>query len=215
LDKTEQEIPPETRIIPRSGSERFHGIPATRSLAQIAVFSGLIAFGTAILSTSFLAIPVPPPLYEITAAPAFYFAISVLYPRKVSFWSTAIGSAVGEAISVFVTNPSLGNPIYVPGIIWARAPEALIIYYFRNRSIRWLSIGMVLATVYETFAFYIPDSLFYAYALFSYSTNTQGLTAGFAWATFDFGTLIDLAWIPVGMALVVAARKAFKTDFLG
>jgi len=38
--------------------------------------------------------------------------------------------------------------------------------------------------------------------------------AGFAWATFDFGTLIDLAWIPVAMALIVAARKAFRRDFL-
>jgi len=214
LDKTDKEFPAEQRIVPRDSSNNFRGVITTRSLAQIAVFSGLIAFGTAILSTSFLAIPIPPPLYEITAAPAFYFAISVLYSRKVSFWSTAIGSAVGEAINVFVTNPSVGNPIYIPGIIWARAPEALIIYYFRNRSIRWLSIGMALATVYETFAFYIPDSLFYAYALFSYSTNVQGLTAGFAWATFDFGTLIDLAWIPVGIALVVAVRKAFKTDFL-
>jgi hypothetical protein len=186
----------------------------TRALAQIAVFSGLIAFATSILSTSFLAIPLPYPLYEITAAPAFYFAISVLYPRRVSFWSTAIGSAIGEAINVFVTNPSAGNPIFVPGIVWARAPEALIIYYFRNRSMRWLGLSMALATIYETVAFYIPDSLFYAYALFSYSTSPQGLTSGFVAAVSDVGTLIDLAWIPVAIGLIVAVRKAYKTDFL-
>jgi len=198
----------------QTGGEILRNVMGTRALAQIAVFSGLVAFGTAILSTSFLAIPVPPPLYEITAAPAFYFAISVLYPRRISFWSTAIGSAIGEAVNVFVTNPSIGNPIYVPGIVWARAPEALIIYHFRNRSVRWQSLSMSLATVYETLAFYIPDSLFYAFALFSYSSTTQGLMAGFAWATFDFGTLIDLAWIPVATALIVAARKAFRRDFL-
>src|SRR5438477_7920424 len=83
LDKTDKEFPAEQRIVLPDSSNNFRGVITTRSLAQIAVFSGLIAFGTAILSTSFLAIPIPPPLYEITAAPAFYFAISVLYSRKV------------------------------------------------------------------------------------------------------------------------------------
>src|SRR5437870_6349489 len=106
----------------------------TRSLAQIAVFSGLIAFGTAILSTSFLAIPIPPPLYEITAAPAFYFAISVLYSRKVSFWSTPIGPAVGEALNVFVKILTVENPITIRDTIRARPPHRQIISYSRNQS---------------------------------------------------------------------------------
>jgi len=188
-------------------------VTTSRALAQIAVFSGLIAFGTSVLSTSFLAIPLPYPLYEITAAPAFYFAISVLYPRKTSFWSTAIGSGIGEAINVFVTNPSAGNPIFIPGIVWARAPEALIIYYFRNRSVRWASLGMALATIYETLAFFIPDVLFYGYALFSYPAS-NGLTGGLIAAASDFGTLVDMAWIPVAISLVIAVRRAFKTEFL-
>ncbi len=217
LDKlnrtTKPESPSTGGLAPQARSEILRSLLATRSLAQIAVFSGLIAFGTSILSTSFLAIPLPAPFYELTAAPAFYFALSVLYPRKISFWSTAIGSAVGEAINVFVTNPSAGSPIYVPGIIWARAPEALIIFYFRNRSFRWLSFSMALATVYETVAFYIPDALFYAYALFSYSSSPQGLTTGFVTAASDIGTLIDLVWIPVALALIVAARRAFNTKF--
>ena len=72
---------------------------------------------------------------------------------------------------------------------------------------------MALATVYETLAFFIPDSLFYGYALFSYQAS-GGLTGGFIAAAIDVGTLVDLAWIPVAISLVLATRKAFKTEFL-
>ena len=175
-------------------------------VAQIASFSALIAAGTTILR-----IPAPPPLFEITLAPVFYLAISVLFPRRVSFWSTALGSAIGEAINVVVYG---GFPIYVAGIVWARAPEALIIYRFRNGSMRMLIISMVLATIYETFAFFFPDWLFYSLALFSYSDVPQGFAGGFALAFSDLFTMVDLVWIPLAIGAVVAVRKAFRTRFL-
>lgn len=155
-------------------------------------------------------IPLPPPIFEITVAPAFYLAIGVLFPRKVSFWSTAIGSAIGEAINLVFTP---GPLIFVPGIIWARAPEALIVYKFREKPVKWLVFAMVLATVYETVAFLVPDSLFYAYALFSYTNTPQGITAVFLTAFSDIFTLVDLAWIPVALGIVAAVRKAFNIRF--
>ncbi len=176
-------------------------------VAQIAVFSALIAVGTTVAR-----IPPPPPLFEFTAAPAFYLAISVLYPRKVSFWSTAIGSGIGEAINVAVQG---GSFIFVPGIVWARAPEALIVYRLRERPVRLVIVGMVLATAYETLAFFFPDSLFYAYALFSYTDNPQGLTGGFIAALGDIGTLVDLVWIPVALGIIAAVRRAFNVRFFG
>lgn len=175
-------------------------------LAQIAIFSALIALGTGVLR-----IPLPPPIGELTLAPVFYLPISVLFSRKVSFWSIVIGSAVGEAISVTTSGFPL---IYVPGIVWARAPEALIIYKFRNRSMGWIAFGMVLATTYETIAFLIPDTFFYAYSLFSYSGATD-LASGFAIASLDLLTLVDLAFIPVAIGLVVFARRVFQVQFLG
>ncbi len=189
-------------------SKRVAGIPSglTLQIAQIATFSALIAAGTAILR-----IPAPPPLFEITIAPVFYLAISVLFPRRVSFWSTAIGSAIGEAINVALYG---GFPIYVAGIVWARAPEALIVYKFRNGSMRILIIAMILATIFETLAFFFPDWIFYSLALFSYSDTPQGLAGGFASAFSDLFTMVDLLWIPLAIGAVVAVRRVFRTRFL-
>ena len=54
---------------------------------------------------------------------------------------------------------------------------------------------MVLATVYETVAFLIPDWLFYTYGLFGYG-NPGDLYTGFFAALPDLGTMVDLAFIP-------------------
>lgn len=177
----------------------------TQPFAQIAIFSALIA-----LTTGILRIPLPQPVGEITLAPVFYLPISVLFSPRVSFWSIAIGSAVGEVISI----ASSGYPpIYVPGIVWARAPEALIIYKFRSRSMSWISFGMVLATIYETVAFLVPDTFFYAYSLFSYSGATD-LASGFSLASLDLLTLIDLVFVPIAIAIIVFTRRQFHVQFL-
>lgn len=176
----------------------------SQPFAQIAIFSALIA-----LTTGILRIPLPQPIGEITLAPVFYLPISVLFSRKVSLWSIAIGSAVGEAISI---TSSGYPPIYVPGIIWARAPEALIIFKFRNRSLSWISFAMILATIYETIAFLVPDTFFYAYSLFSYSGATD-LASGFSIASLDLLTLVDLAFVPIAIAIIVLTRSRFHVQF--
>ena len=186
----------------------------TLFLAETASFSALIAMTTA-LSTALLGIPLPAPLSEITFAPAIYLTLGVLYPRKVSFWSTAIGSALGEAINVLVfgSAPAAFALIYIPGMIWARAPEALIVNRFRHKRTLWLAVAMVVATVYETLAFFFPDWFFYSFTFF-YGAPTSVIT-GFSLAAFDFGTLIDLMWIPVALVLIRAIRSAFSAQFFG
>lgn len=188
-------------------------------LAQIGVFSALIALGT-ILSNTLLGFALPPPLFEITVAPAFYLAIAVLYPRQVSFWSTAIGSGVGEVVNIFVFGvaPAAFALTFIPGIIIARAPSTLIVYRFRQKSVQIVALSMALATVYETLAFFFIDWPIYSYTLF-YCTGSPctapGLLGGFALAAFDFGTLVDLVWVPVAIALVAAVRRAFGLRFFG
>ena len=186
----------------------------TLFLAETASFSALIAMTTA-LSTALLGIPLPAPLSEITFAPAIYLTLGVLYPRKVSFWSTAIGSALGEAINVLIfgSAPAAFALIYIPGMIWARAPEALIMNRFRRKSSYWLAFAMVIATIYETLAFFFPDWFFYSFTFF-YGSPT-GVLAGLSLAAFDFGTLIDLIWIPVALLLIKAIRSAFSVQFFG
>src|SRR5256885_15061890 len=111
-------------------------------IARIGAFSALVAVGT-ILSNVLFGFPLPQPLSEITAAPVFYLAIAALFSRRISFWATLIGSAVGETLNIFLFGEAPGAfaLTYVPGIILARAPEALIVYKFRNRSLGFLSFG--------------------------------------------------------------------------
>lgn len=186
-------------------------------LARIGVFSALVAVGT-ILSNVLFGFALPPPLSEITAAPAFYMAIAVLFSRKVSFWSTAIGSAVGEAVNIFLFGEAPGAfaITFIPGIVLARAPETWIIFRFRTRDLRSLAVGMGLATVFETLAFFLIDWPVYAFTAF-YCPQTpcaaSGLTAGFLLAASDFATLIDLAWIPVAIILVIATKRAFNVQY--
>lgn len=189
----------------------------TITLAQTAAFSALIALGT-LLSNVLFGFPLPYPLYEITAAPAFYMAIAVLFSRRISFWSIAIGSGVGEAASIFLFGiaPAAFALTYVPGMILARAPEALIINRFRSARTRIIVFSMILATIFESLVFFLIDWPVYTFTSFYCPTNpcqASGLSTGLYLASFDLATMIDVVWIPVALALIVAARRAFRTDF--
>jgi len=174
--------------------------PSVR-IAVIGAFSALIALGTV------LSIPLPPPVFEITWSPAIYFALAVLVDRKTSFSSTAIGGFLGEAYNVAFK--AGGSPIYPFGMIWARAPEVLIIAWASRKGNRALAWAMALATVFETLAFFFPDWLFYVYGLFGYSSPTT-VASGFLYASSDFFTMVDLIYIPVAFALIRATRPAFE-----
>jgi uncharacterized membrane protein len=175
----------------------------TRSvlLATIVVFAALIAVGT------ILSIPLPPPLYEITWAPAVYMALSAMVDPVTSASAIGIGSFIGEAFNV--TFKGGGSPIYPFGMLWARAPEAFIIGWARRKSQRALILAMVGATCFETLAFFFPDWLFYTYGLFQYGSPTSAVSA-LVTASADLGTLADLVYIPVSLVLIRAGRPAFK-----
>ncbi len=196
-------------------------VPPSVRLAVASVFAALIALGTT------LSIPLPGPLYEITWSPAIYLALAVLSDGWTAFSATAIGGFVGEAYNVAFRGG--GSPIYPFGMIWARGPEVFIVIWglkkggvihvpadskFRLRRFwldpgtKWVVIAMVAATVFETLAFFFPDWFFYSYALFQYSVPAGSSALGIA--LFDFGTLIDLIWIPVAFVIIYSAAPAFK-----
>ncbi len=168
-------------------------------LATTAVFSALIAVGTII------AIPLPKPLAEITLAPAIYLALAVLSDRWTAFNATAIGSFIGESVN----GAFYGYPlIYSFGMVWARAPEVLIVAWARNKGERTLVLAMAAATVFETLAFFFPDWAFYLYGLFQYGSPTD-VTSAFLAASADFGTMVDLVFIPVALLIIRRAGPAF------
>ncbi len=169
-------------------------------LALISVFAALIAVGT------ILVIPLPPPLYEITWAPAIYLALSILSGPWTAFSAIALGSFVGESYNIATRG---GPPIFIAGIVWARAPEALIIAWARSRGWKTIGATMVVATIYETVAFLLPDWLFYTYGLFGYGSPVDLIT-GFYTALPDAFTLVDLAYIPIALGIIKAAEPTFK-----
>ncbi len=172
---------------------------ASMRLALVAVFSAVIAVCTII------AVPLPPPLYEITLAPAVYLALAALADKWDAFSATAIGGFIGELFNITTRG---GSPIYPFGMIWARGPEALIVAWAANRGRRTLAWAMVAATVYETLAFFFSDWLFYAYGLFEYSVGAGQTALGLA--LLDFATLLDLAFIPIAFAIIAAAGPTFR-----
>lgn len=182
-------------------SERATPVRSKR-LAFVAIFSSVVAVCTVIPGPL---VPLPPPLYEITLAPAIYFSLAVMANKWDAFAATAIGGFAGELFNVTTGG---GSPIYPFGMIWARAPEVLIIAWAANKGRGTLAFSMVVATVYETFAFLVPDWLFYTYALFGYAVGAGQTALGLA--LLDLGTLVDLAFIPVAFAIIAAARPTFK-----
>lgn len=174
--------------------------PISIRLAVTSIFASLIAMGT------FLSIPMPLPLYEITWSPAIYLALGVLTDQWTAFSATAIGGFIGEAINVAYKGG--GSPIYPFGMIWARAPEILIVVQGARRGRKWLMISMVVATVFETLAFFFPDWYFYTYGLFQYQVPAG--STPLVTALGDFGTLVDVVWIPVAFGLIYAAGPAFR-----
>ena len=202
--------------MPRSSPPR--SLTPALLVGQIGSLSALIAFGT-VLSNVIFGFVLPPPLYEVTAAPAFYLAIAVLYPRRISFWATAIGSGVGEAVNLFIFGQGAAFALtYIPGIIIARAPEAAIVHRFREKTMRWIATSMVIATIYESLAFFLIDWPVYSFTSFycaSDQCGSSGLSAGFWLASLDFLTIVDVLWIPVAIALVLAVRRAYNTMNFG
>jgi uncharacterized membrane protein len=185
--------------------EKAEGPRSSVTLAVTAVFAALIALGTMII------IPLPKPLAELTLAPAIYLALATLSDRWTAVTATAIGSFIGETLN----GTLYGYPlIYSFGIVWARAPEAIIVSWARNKGIKVLVVAMVGATLFETFAFFLSDWAFYYYGLFGYVCNSGTVCTNvwdaYALASLDLFTVLDLAFIPVALLIIRAAAPAFR-----
>ena len=134
-------------------------------------------------------------------------ALALMVDQWTAASAIGVGSFIGEAFNVAYKGG--GSPIYPFGMIWARAPEAFIIGWARTKGTKMIVIAMAAATVFETLAFFFPDWVFYNYALFQYPAG-GGVWPSFFTAAGDFGTLADLAYIPVALLLVRAAKPAYR-----
>lgn len=183
------------------GHLSFEGPRKSVRLALASVFAAIIALGT------ILSFPLPPPIFEITWSPAIFLALAVLSDRWTAMTATGVGSFVGELYNVSF-KPG-GSPIYPFGMLWARVPEVLIVAYGAKKGGRWLVGSMVIATVYETLAFFVSDGLFYTLGLFGYGSPSS-ISAGFTAALPDFATMLDCVFIAPALVLIYVARPSFR-----
>jgi len=164
----------------------------TKRVALTSVMSALIAVLTA------TAIPVPPPISTITLAPIIIFVTSILLGPSAGLASAAIGSGIGymagTTIGTIVVLPGYLY-VYLVGIVVARGPMGFAVGLLRKQN---EIVAMVVGVVVETLIFFTID----LYLL------------GIAVAVFDFGTFVDLVYVPVTFAVLVAVRRILETKYL-
>ena len=165
-------------------------ISRTRVVALTSVLAALIAVGTVI------AIPMPFPLAAITLAPVIIFVTSILLGPAAGLISTAIGSAIGYSFgSTFGTIAGGFSYWFLFGIVVARGPMGLSVGLLRKKN---EIIAMILGVAVETLLFFGLD--FYA--------------LGLGTAILDFGTLVDLVFVPVTYGILVAVRRNLNITYL-
>jgi len=170
----------------------IRSLSSSKKAALTGIMSALIAV------TTIIAIPLPPPLSTINLAPIIIFIISILLGPAIGGTSTAIGCSIG-----YIAGTSLGTIIVPPGALYiylfglvaARTPMALVVGFLRKKS---EPAGMVLGVVIETLVFFSID-----FVLF-----------GIAFALFDFGTFVDLVFVPITFGVLVAVRRIMNAKYL-
>lgn len=163
----------------------------SKKTAIMAVMSALIAV------TTMIAIPLPPPLSTINLAPIIIFTTCILFGPIIGVSSTLIGCLIG-----YLAGTSTGTIMIPPGFLYiylfgllaARAPMALAASALQKKS---EIAGMTLGVIIETAVFFTID-----FALF-----------GIGFAVFDLAVLIDAAFIPVTIAVLLGVRKVFGVKY--
>jgi uncharacterized membrane protein len=164
----------------------------TKRVALTGVMAALIAV------TTIIAIPLPPPLSTINLAPVIIFVVCILLGPILGVTSTVIGCGIG-----YLAGTSLGTIIVPPGFLYiylvglvvARGPMALTVGVLRKKS---EVTGMVLGVIIETAIFFSID-----FVLF-----------GLGFAVFDLGTFVDLVFVPITVAVLIAVRRILDTKYL-
>jgi uncharacterized membrane protein len=178
------------------------GIRSPRSMyvATLGIISALMAV------LAFASIVIPTPLGSYDASSVLIFAAAILYGPEIGLIITVIGQLVGKGL--LITYSGL-PPVYIPGVVAVRGVEAYIVGYLgrRYRKSRYGEpLAMVTGVVWETTAFVLADIFLWG--------MLGGILAGLAAATFTIWTILDLIWVPLGIAAIYYVRVAFKAHYL-
>jgi uncharacterized membrane protein len=164
----------------------------TKKVALTSILAALIAV------TTMIAIPMPPPLSTITMAPVIIFVTAILLGPSAGLISSIIGSAIGYLGGTTIgTISGVGGLYYwyLFGIAFARGPMGFSVGLLRKKN---EIVAMITGVVIETLLFFALD----IYLI------------GFWVALADFGTLIDLIFVPIALMVLVAVRRILDVTYL-
>lgn len=155
---------------------------------------------------SFASIVIPTPLGSYDASSILIFAVAILYGPETGLIVTVMGQLIGKGLLITYS----GLPaVYIPGVVAVRGIEAYIVGYLGRRfkaSPYGESFAMITGVLWETGAFVLAD--FYLW------TMLGGVLAGIGAITFTVWTIVDLIWVPLGLAAIFYVRAAFKAQYL-
>jgi uncharacterized membrane protein len=175
--------------------------PRSLYVATIGILSALMAV------LSFASIVIPTPLGSYDASSVLIFTVAILYGPEIGLITTVIGQLVGKGFLITYS----GLPaVYIPGVVAVRGVEAYIVGYLGRRvsNTKYSEItAMVVGVFWETGAFVLADIYLWT---FFFGSIAAGLWA----ATFTAWTIVDLIWVPLGLAAIYYARIAFKGKYL-
>jgi uncharacterized membrane protein len=175
--------------------------PRSMYVATIGILSALMAV------LAYASIVVPTPLGSLDASSVLIFGVAVLYGPELGLIITVVGQLVGKGLLITYA----GLPaVYIPGVVAVRGIEAYVVGYLGRRfsSSRYGEpSAMVTGVIWETTGFVLADLFLYG--------MIGGVFAGIvAVLTGSIWTIIDLIWVPLGLAAVYYTRAAFKARYL-
>ncbi|HIH87789.1 TPA: hypothetical protein HA344_01095 [Candidatus Bathyarchaeota archaeon] len=157
----------------------------------------LFAVMTAVtVVANLIMVPMPQPLAQYDASPVLIYALGVLLDPLMA--GATIAAAMGIGVSYKMITFGF-PPVFVVGAMLVRGIEAILISYLvRMRKgdspkavSRWEITAMIVGCVWETVGFLSLDWVLFGPGL----------------ALIDLATLVDLIFVPVAIAVVVAVRS--------
>ncbi|MHA1733288.1 MAG: ECF transporter S component [Promethearchaeota archaeon] len=175
-------------------------VDSAKMVSMTAIFSALIAVFTLISFEQ-----LPDPLSTINFAPIIVYTVGVMFKPKRAFLISSLGNFIGEWLRVVLAGEAAFLFVYLIGVVVARGFEAFLISLLREKN----EVGaMVAGCVWEYLGFLTVGSVYFI--LIAPIPGVSAI-AVVGWYT---GTLIDLVFIPVSVALNKAIRAGFNVKYL-
>jgi hypothetical protein len=162
--------------------------------------SGKLALFTVMTAVTVVAnlimVPMPQPLAQYDASPVLIYALAVLLDPLMA--GATIATAMGIGVSYKMITFGF-PPVFVVGAMLVRGIEAILISYLvrmrkgdSSKTVSsWEITAMIVGCVWETVGFLSLDWILFGPGL----------------ALIDLATLVDLIFVPVTIAVVVAVRS--------